>query len=562
MFLDEVRGRAGARAAAVAVAATTAACATAAGPFAAVGPLAAVGPAVGAGVALAAQETALVSNMDPAYDDLAVLAALGLVLTTSAGEGPHSRAAFARWTAEARDRAEAPGAPPPSARVQEILERFRRRFGGERSAVALRSARLDVWAARSPSRLIGPGAANEIDGVLNPLLQSNQGRQVADGWTAAAEFSGDLSAGPFALGFRPRAWTEQPRGAEPAKARSTFVDTYARVVGGAFALEAGRLSVSLGRGQHGGPLLSHNARGLDLARLASDRPFRLPGFLRGMGEWRASAMVANMGGSRDVPDSWLAGFRVSNRVWSKMQLALFYLNLQGGDGSPEGSFWKRAADLLLPFRGGVVQVSDKVGGGDLQIAVPSVRALFYLNFVATDLRRNFNQFLRAYWQDAVWSGGVRTLGLGAQGRFDAWLEAKSAGPLVHTHSQFTSGLTLDGRVIGDPLGPNARSVAAGVSWTAPLWRLSATAARERYSGDEWRLVGAFEGDPRPWEWTKIKARPAETRTRLTVDWTNRPAPGNVFVSARLAYEQAGNFNFAGGRRHNFLVRISAGWAGG
>lgn len=545
MFLGRVRGRAAARAAVVA--ATT--CATVAGM------------AAGTGAALIAQETALVSNMDPAYDDLALLAALGLVRTASAGEGPHSRAAFARWTAEARNRAEAPGAPPPSARVQEILERFRRRFGEERSAVALGSARLEVWAARSPSRPLEPGAAYGIDGVLNPLLQSNQGRQVADGWTAAAEFSGDLSAGPFAVGFRPRTWAEQPRGVEPAKARATFVETYVRLVGGAFALEAGRLSVSLGRGRHGGPLLSHNARGLDLVRLASDRPFRLPGFLRGTGEWRASAMVANMGASRDVPDSWLAGFRVSNRVWSKMQLALFYLNLQGGDGSSDGSFWERVADLLLPFRGGVVQVSDKAGGGDLQIAIPSARALLYLNFVATDLRRNYSQFLRAYWQDAIWSGGVRTLGLGAQGRFDAWLEAKSAGPLAHTHSQFTSGLTLDGRVIGDPLGPNARSVAAGVSWTAPLWRLSAAAARERYSGDEWRLVGAFEGDPRPWEWTKIRARPAETRTRLTVDWTNRPAPGNVFLSARLAYEQADNFDFAGGRRRNLLVRISAGWAG-
>lgn len=537
-----------------------------------------------------ARATAHLPALDPAYADVELLAAADLVATLTAGEAPHSRAAFARWAAEAAQRASSRGRDMLRPRVAEALARLLRRFPGppdrsspetgrppantatttsattsssaaRSSSVAFRDAQADMWLAQSPGRPLGPGAAGQIDGTLNPLLQRNQGRRVADGWTASAEFAVEAESGRFAASFRPRAWLHAPRGAESASFSAALHTAYARLLMGPLALEAGRNPVAMGHGRDGGPLLSHNARGFDMVRLATERPVRLPGPLRGWGRWRASALLARMGADRDVPGSWLSAFRLSNRPWAYTELALVYVNLQGGDGAPEGSFGERAIDVFLPFLGGVIELSDKAGGGDLHVTVPSIRTHFFANFIATDLRANGDQALRAFWQDAIWAFGARTYGLGSEGRLDVWADAKSAGPLPHTHHQYTSGLTLDGRVLGDPLGPNARGVSVGVSWTAPEWKIEASAAQERYSMDEWRLEGAFEGDTRPWVWTKTAEFPSEIRRRLTVEWRRPPEPGQIALGVRVAYEHAANFAFAGHARNNFAIRIRARWLG-
>lgn len=506
--------------------------------------------------------TAYVPVLDPAYADVELLAAADLVATLAAGEAPHSRAAFARWVAEAAERAASLGRPALRPRVAEALARLRRRFP-QPAPVALRDAQVDLWLAQSPYRPLGPGAAGEIDGLLNPILQRNQGRKIADGWTVSAEFAAEAESGRFAASLRPRAWLHALRGGESASASvsATFHSAYARLVQGPLALEAGRNSVTMGYGRDGGPLLSGNARGFDMIRLATERPVRLPGRLRGWGQWRASALLARMGADRDVPGSWLSAFRLSNRPGRTVELALVYVNLQGGDGAPDGTLGERAIDVFLPLLGGVIEISDKVAGIDVLVTVPSIRTHFFMNFVATDLRANRDQALRAFWQDAIWAFGARAYGLGSQGRLDVWADAKSAGPLPHTHHQYTSGLTLDGRVLGDPLGPNARGVSVGFAWTASAWKAEASVAQERWSADEWTLAGAFEGDPRPWVWTKTAEFPSEVRRRLTLEWRREPEPGRIALGVRAAYERAANFAFTGRNRNNFAVRVRAHWAG-
>ena len=506
--------------------------------------------------------TAYVPILDPAYADVELLAAADLVATLAAGEAPHSRAAFARWAAEAAERAASLGRPALRPRVAEALARLRRRFP-QPAPVALRDAQVDLWLAQSPYRPLGPGAAGEIDGLLNPLLQRNQGRKIADGWTVSAEFAAEAESGRFAASLRPRAWLHALRGGESASASvsATFHSAYARLVQGPLALEAGRNSVTMGYGRDGGPLLSGNARGFDMIRLATERPVRLPGRLRGWGQWRASALLARMGADRDVPGSWLSAFRLSNRPGRTVELALVYVNLQGGDGAPDGTLGERAIDVFLPFLGGVIELSDKVAGIDVLVTVPSIRTHFFMNFVATDLRANRDQALRAFWQDAIWAFGARAYGLGSQGRLDVWADAKSTGPLPHTHHQYTSGLTLDGRVLGDPLGPNARGVSVGFAWTASAWKAEASVAQERWSADEWTLAGAFEGDPRPWVWTKTAEFPSEVRRRLTLEWRREPEPGRIALGVRAAYERAANFAFTGRNRNNFAVRVRVHWAG-
>lgn len=506
------------------------------------------------------QATAYVPNLDQAYDDLAVLVAAGLVRGAVGGHAPSSRAAFRQWAAEAARSLEARGGAPRG--VEEAAARLAARFGtdGEGDAadglqrpVAVGAAAAELWAARAPPRPLGEGAASQLDGVLNPLLQGAQGRFAADGWTVAAAVSVEAEAGPLAARATPRAWIANPASGGSGSASAALFDGYVRAVFGPAGLDAGRIHATLGHARAGGTALSHNPRGLDMVRIASEHPLRLPGALRRWGLWHASALVARMESDRDTPRSLLAAFHLAHRPVPAFEWGLVYLNHQAGEGAPSAALLTRVTDLLLPVRGGLIEVSDKAGGGHLRLTIRRARTDIYVNFLATDLRRDGRQFLQGYWRDALWTAGATARGLDSEARLDIWVEGRHAGPLVHTHHQFTSGLTLDGLVIGDPLGPNAWSVAGGASWRATRWTAALSAAWEHYSADEWRL-GPEPGKERH-QWARIADNPDEVRARLAFDMRLRAQAG-LETAIRLGYERVRNFAFNGTNRNNFLLRLT------
>jgi len=508
----------------------------------------------------AAQATAYVPALDPAYADLDVLMSAGLVRDVMAGERPYSRAAFRRFVEEAGRRLETdPGSP----RLAEALERLTRRFAADadgRPSTPVRPTpvRVDLVAARSPYRAMRGGEApSHLDASLNPLLQRNQGRIYDDGATAALEAGLDLEAGHMAGSFVPRAYLGVPRGPGGAHAEANVLSAYARAVVGPVALDVGRNNVTLGFGLDGGPMLSNNARGLDMVRLAADRPVRLPGPLSALGLWQASMAVADMGNDRDVPGAKLTVMRLSGRPSRYVEFGVNYLNLQGGEGAPAASFGERLRDLFLFWQdGGYLRISDKVAGADLRISVPQARSALYVNFLTTDDRGRFQQPAGGYWEDAIWLVGAEALGLGADGRTDVHVEWRHIGPRPHTHHQFTSGMTVDDRVFGDPLGPNAVGVTGGVDWTGPDARVRVTGAWERYSGDDfyWALIPG--GGPWDFDWYRRADNPDEVRARLMVEYLRFAGWRELETSVRLGYEHVTRFAYTDANRNNVLARLS------
>ncbi len=157
-----------------------------------------------------------------------------------------------------------------------------------------------------------------------------------------------------------------------------MVKAYARAVFGPVGIDIGRNHVSLGHGSEGGPLLSQNARGLDMIRVSAEHPVRLPGFLSPLGLWQASALLADMGRNRDIPGSKLVVFRVSSRASRFVELGITSLNHHGGDGAPSATLRDRIADIFffLWASPGAIQISDKVVGVDLRIRLPAIRPGF------------------------------------------------------------------------------------------------------------------------------------------------------------------------------------------
>ncbi|HSH76406.1 MAG TPA: capsule assembly Wzi family protein, partial [Longimicrobiales bacterium] len=456
------------------------------------------------------------------------------------------------------------GDVPP--RVTEALERLARRFEPAGSPAGrgprfarLRRGLLDMAGADSPGRPLRTGADGSLDAALNPLLQLNQGREIGDGYTLAVEAEVALGAGPVAGEVRPRAWLSTQRGPGWGDASATLVDAYVRTVVGPVSAELGRNHATLGHGVEGGPMLSNNARGLDMFRLSADRPVHLPGPFRHLGLWQASALVSDLGDNRDVPGSVMTILRLSSRPNRFVELGVSVLNIQGGEGSPDATFGRRLRDALFPWSdAGVVQISDKVAGADVAISLPPLRTRLYANVITTDDRGRFQQPAGGLWEDAVWLVGSRVMGVGPGGRFDAHVQWRHAGARAHTHHQFTSGVTLDGRVIGDALGPNAAGVSGGVDWTGAASRISVTGSWERYSGDDfaWGLVYSPAHMREVTDWFLVADNPDEIRKRLVVGWTRLDGFGAVQPSVRAGYERVTRFDYGTTGRSNVVLQAS------
>lgn len=504
-----------------------------------------------------AQGSAYVPIFDPAYDDLSVIVAHGLVTTAMVGDRPYSRLAFSRFVREAATQTDSSHTPR---RVREALQRLVTRFGDgplTNGSVRLAPFAATLSLADSRSRVMQSGYEPDvIDADLNPLLQRNGGRVLYDGLTLALEGGAMVERGRFAAEFTARGHSGLERG-ERMAGDVHLMTGYARAVAGPFALDIGRSPTLQGFGAHGGAMMTDNARPLDLIRLRAERPVRLPGLLRHTGQWQGVASVGSMGRNRDQPGSGVLLARLSNRPSRFVELGLNYMNVQGGEGSPEGTAGERWYDLFLFWNnGGFYNLSDKVVGADVRISIPSARLALYSNFLTTDDRGRFQQPAGGYWEDAIWTAGVERFGLGADGRLDLRLEARHTGPVPHTHYQYTSGITLDRRVLGDALGPNSSGVSLETTWTGMLSRLRVVFAVEEYSSDYFALRRIPGGGEWDFDWFPLRDGPEELRQRLTAEHMQFRGWRGLEVSVRGGYERITRFNFQPGARHGLHTIVS------
>jgi len=532
----------------------------------------------------AAQATPYVPALDPAYRDLEVLVSAGLVRGIIPGQRPHSRMTFARAAGEARAQLDA-GESVPKPRLAEALRRLEAGFAAElallceggaeacppaASRPALREIVADLTAASSPARPIPdrelvpdprfPGA--ELDADVNPLLQRNQGRALADGWTLGTEARAELALGSrFAVQLHPR--VQLSDGGDGAAVDASLVRGYARGLFGNLSVDVGRNQVPQGAAREYGVAMSNNIRGMDMVRLSMERPARLPWIFRHLGPVALTTYVGDLGRDRDTPGSKLIVIEGALRPHRNLQLGGSLMNQQFGEGIPSASLGQRIRDILgfLPRRpfynfDSVGQISDKALSLDARLNVPSRGLELYAEVLTTDDHDLLAGWREALWNDAAWVWGGGLVGLGPEGRLDARIEASRAGVRPYTHHQFTSGMTLDRRVMGTPLGPLAAGVTGTLEWNGAHQTVGMAWAWERYSGDQYAKPGP---DPEDQQLVRVADNPDEVRLRTALDWTRQSALGGLRTTVRLGYEHVTRFDFTDRNRSNFLAQASVGY---
>ena len=99
------------------------------------------------------------------------------------------------------------------------------------------------------------------------------------------------------------------------------------------AVEFGRGAQWWGPGYHGSLLLTDHAFPLDMIKLGSDEPFRLPWKLRHLGEWKINTFLARLEGQQTFSHEQIFGLRISYLPTSWLEVGLTRLTQYGGSGS-------------------------------------------------------------------------------------------------------------------------------------------------------------------------------------------------------------------------------------
>jgi hypothetical protein len=523
-----------------------------------------------------AQGTTLVPPTDLAYADIDRLSELGVLDSVIIGQRPYSRREIGRIVRMARNRldradlASGRGAISEDAAMQAsgILQRLGTRFEESDDRVyegpilalvdglALGFVSTDAIRRRFPAAY-----SSATEATIDPLALRRLGMPAERGQTTSLELSQRFEATSWlAFHARERLEYRAPRDSTVPKTQGELTLAAMRARFGNVALSIGREEFAWSQGEGDGLFLASDAPALDQISLAGDHPFALPGFLRALGPTQATIIFADLGASVVRSHSKLLAYKVSVAPTSTLELGATFMNHFGGTGARQSNVGNRIIDFL-PFvdifrthdytdttRSADVE-SDKLAGFDGRLRIDRLGGLLLTGEVLID---DFD----VHRIPALLTGyGSSTLGIVIpQIGSPDWslkLSAKHMGVLTYTHFPLQDGITTRGRLLGDELGPDAKSFGAELRWMpAPSFRLRLAATSAQYSNAEYV---AFYADSAltQYEVQKISSTPNELRDRLIATLELQSEAGLALV-LRGGGERIRN-DFGGNPRKSYVA---------
>lgn len=494
------------------------------------------------------------------YPRLDALASLGLLDAVAQGERPLTDARVAQLYAEA-SRNLSRLSPARRAYAERLLADVRsaahlRADGTPPTVQPLASLRLDALYLDSPARRVPGDSIGRIDATINPLVADDNGRSWRDGSNLALETLHQAALfDHIGVAIRPRfTFVRDTAGRQTVAGR--LEAAYATLSAANVVLEVGRDYVGFEQGVTGGLLVSDDAPALDMVRVGSESPFRLPWILRAVGPMSGELFVADLGPHQNYPHAKLIGYALSFMPSKYVELGAEALDQTGGNGAPGASFFGRVEDaMVLPIpvlRKPDLTFSNKLAGLNVKVRSPNDCLSVYVDgdLDDSDYRRLKSTFL----QDGGYVLGASAACLDVRHGIGATAEFHSTGIRYYTHNQFSSGVTYDGDILGDQLGPRGYGGLIRLDAIAPRGGdLSVELAAEIRSGNEFAYRYS-NADFANFRFKLIGSRPPEQRQRVTFKWTSAPLD-DVRITARGGIERVRNFEFTPGRRFDGLAGV-------
>jgi hypothetical protein len=222
-------------------------------------------------------------------------------------------------------------------------------------------------------------------------------------------------------------------------------------------LEFGRDTMWWGPAAQGDLVLSANAAPLDLLKISTPSPFRLPGLAQ-LGEWQLAYFVARLESKRTVSHALLNGLRATYQPTSFLQLGYTSAFQAYGENGISLDTADYITHLFAPPLNNKAHSANGLAAYDVVLSVPFVREITFL------------QGAKFYWQRGqdssrdirgLLGGGNILGGMIDGGRWDVrieFAETRHQGAIWYTHPRYQSGFAFKRFFLGHPIGGDAESI--------------------------------------------------------------------------------------------------------
>lgn len=315
------------------------------------------------------------------YEAIERLIALGVIDHALIGAKPYSRMQAAQYVARAIERVRADDITLDGreAIAEPLLERLLMEFRPELIRLGTVRARPGdkTGPLRAGARVTSEFDASSIGGGQTVRFRENRGGEYyvngvqnqtdVRGWVELSDWAA-LMVQPKFISNRHLLGIGATNNSDNFYLREFSLKLiYANI-----ALEAGRGTQWWGPGYHGSLLLTDHAFPMDMIKLGTERPFQLPGFLSGLGDWKVNAFLAQLERNRDFSRARVFGLRISYLPTSWLEFGLTRLTQFGGRGRDQ-SFPEVVVDAYIsePNQTGGQEVNEQAMA-DFRLRIPSV----------------------------------------------------------------------------------------------------------------------------------------------------------------------------------------------
>ncbi len=518
---------------------------------------------IGLSPPLLARSSINIPVSDPIYRDLDRLMGAGLIKSYLYGQRPYTQEEIVRMLHEAQEQLEKEknSSITLDASIDFFLDledvinhRLQQYDSSDQKKdfviAPLESLTFETTLLDSPIRQVPPSnGVGSINAFINPLVNYQNGRHYVDGSVVALETRHWAQLTPyFSLFAHPRFATLIPN-TGPAKAEAIAQELYGKFGIGNFELQVGRDQIVWGQSPQGTFLFSTNARPLDMIKITNPHPFRFPWIFQHLGNFKGTFFLANLGPERFHKNDFLTGLKLSLQPHPLLELGLSTFFDTGGQGSPNISLKDGIHEFFgfIPFAGisdaDLPGLANRISGIEGSLRIPPLRNLqLYLEMYIDD--KSDTSFKAMFVDGNAYLAGFYLPRVFNNGLLDLRFEVKRTPAIFYRHSDFPDGHTLNGLLLGDPLGPDAR----GFEVTSNIFISPKTTVT--FNMDvEFRDSNI---DTRLAETQIITDLPRERRFRSIAAW-QREWNDHWDSSLKLGYERASTFNFEPGRNlNNFL----------
>ena len=457
------------------------------------------------------------------YEAIDRLVAMRLVDDAMVVSKPYSRKQAARYVARVLERMESDEASVEDQRalVDPLLERLVREFRHELAglgAVPAAPGSSGSWfryGGRAQLEADAFSVGHGGSGLGVRFRENRGGEYYANGEQAQMDLRGWFEIGDYlSVVAQPKYITNPHVLGEGAT--NNVHNAYMRELNfklsiANIALEVGRGTQWWGPGYHGSLLLTDHAFPLDMIKLGSEDPFKLPWILKDLGSWRVNSFLAQLERDRDFPRAKVFGLRISYLPTSWFELGLTRMTQFNGRGHPQSfpgiipkTYFGSADELnngvneqamvdfratiphtnyLIPFPSGL-QFYGEIGSEDkwTKFPLPTRAAVLggiyipqlfagdttdlRLEYADTDLDRRRTGMSDDWYNSATFRSGMRYKGfplghwIGSNG-IDYFLRTTR-----HMKDDLQLGLNLDysERGKGNPAYEKKREAAVDLTW--------------------------------------------------------------------------------------------------